>query len=50
MHYEEAQIALVAFNVMCNYIGTRDLVQEHLDFSVWSFQTSCEMSEPKENG
>jgi hypothetical protein len=33
MNYE-AQAALVAFNVMCSYIGTRDLIQEHLVFSV----------------
>jgi hypothetical protein len=32
---DEAQAALVAFNIVCSYIGTRDLIQEHLAFNVW---------------
>jgi hypothetical protein len=32
---DEAQACLVAFNAMCHYISTRDLVQEHLAFRVW---------------
>jgi hypothetical protein len=31
---EESQACLVAFNVVCNYICTRDLVQEHIAFKV----------------
>jgi hypothetical protein len=26
---------LVAFNTVCTYIGTRDLVQEHIAYKVW---------------
>jgi hypothetical protein len=32
---DKAQASLVAFNTMCSYIGTRDLVQEHIAFKVW---------------
>jgi hypothetical protein len=32
---EKAQACLVAFNTVCNYIVSRDLVQEHLAFKVW---------------
>jgi hypothetical protein len=46
---DEAQAALVAFNVVCNYIGTREFVQEHLAFNVWPLQANWEMSEPKED-
>jgi hypothetical protein len=35
MMTDEAQACLVDFNVVCIYIGTRDLVQEHLAFRVW---------------
>lgn len=31
----EAQATMVAFNVVCTYIDTRDLVQEHLAFNIW---------------
>jgi hypothetical protein len=31
----KAQACLMAFNTMGNYIGTRDLVQEHIAFKVW---------------
>jgi hypothetical protein len=32
---EKAQACRMAFNTLCSYIGTRDLVQEHLAFKVW---------------
>jgi hypothetical protein len=32
---DKAQACLVAFNTVCSYIGTRDLVQEHITFKVW---------------
>jgi hypothetical protein len=32
----EVQACLMAFNTMCTYIGTRDLVQEHIAYKVWS--------------
>jgi hypothetical protein len=35
IHYMnfEAQVAMVAFNTICAYIYTRDLIQEHLAFT-----------------
>jgi hypothetical protein len=45
---DEAQAALVGFNAVCNYIGTKDLIQEHLAFNVWPHRTKQEMAEPKE--
>jgi hypothetical protein len=30
----EAKACLMAFNTVCTYIGTRDLVQEHISFKV----------------
>jgi hypothetical protein len=35
-----------AFGVVCSFIGTRDLVQEHIAFRVWSLAEKWEM--PKE--
>jgi hypothetical protein len=32
---DKAQACLVAFNTVCSYIGTRDLVQEHIAFKMW---------------
>jgi hypothetical protein len=31
----EARACLMAFNKVCTYIGTRDLVQEHIAYKVW---------------
>jgi hypothetical protein len=31
---DKAQACLVAFNTVCSYIGTRDLIQEHIAFKV----------------
>lgn len=31
---DEAQAAMVAFNNVCSYIGTRGLIQEHLAYNV----------------
>jgi hypothetical protein len=42
----ETQACLMAFNTMCTYIGTRDLVQEHIAFKVWPLINDWEM--PKE--
>jgi hypothetical protein len=36
----------VAFNTICTYIGTRDLVQEHIAYRVWPLANGWEM--PKE--
>lgn len=42
----EGQVCLMAFNIVCTYIGTRDLVQEHIAFKVWPLVNEWEM--PKE--
>jgi hypothetical protein len=31
----EVQACLMAFNTVCTYIGTRDLVQKHIAYKVW---------------
>jgi hypothetical protein len=35
-----------AFSTVCSFIGTRDLIQEHIAFRVWPLVESCEI--PKE--
>jgi hypothetical protein len=40
---EKSQGCLAAFNVVCSYIGSRDLVQEHIAFKVWPFAAEWEM-------
>jgi hypothetical protein len=40
------QACQTAFNTMCTYIGTRDLVQEHIAYRVWPLVSGWEM--PKE--
>jgi hypothetical protein len=42
----EVQACQIAFNTICTYIGTRDLVQEHIDYKVWPLASEWEM--PKE--
>jgi hypothetical protein len=44
----KAQTTLVDFNAMCSYIGTRDLVKEHLVFRMWLFANQWEMLKTKE--
>jgi hypothetical protein len=44
-----------AFEVVCSFIGTRDLIQEHIAFRVWPLADKWEMpketvSEPNEGG
>jgi hypothetical protein len=41
---KKSQSCLVAFNIVCNYIDTRDLVQEHIAFMVWPLAAEWEMS------
>jgi hypothetical protein len=36
----------MAFNAVCTYIGSRDLVQEHISYKVWPLVNDWEM--PKE--
>jgi hypothetical protein len=42
----EVQACQIAFNTICTYIGTRDLVQEHIAYKVWPLANKWEM--PKE--
>jgi hypothetical protein len=39
----EVQACLMAFNTVCTYIGTRDLVQEHIAFKVWPLANEWEI-------
>jgi hypothetical protein len=42
----DIQACQAAYNTICTYIGTRDLVQEHIVFKVWPHGSGWEM--PKE--
>jgi hypothetical protein len=44
-----------AFGIVCSFIGTRDLVQEHVAYRIWPLVVNCEMpketiSNPNEGG
>jgi hypothetical protein len=45
-HGNDVQACQAAFNTVCTYIGTRDLVQEHIAYKVWPLAREWEM--PKE--
>jgi hypothetical protein len=45
-----AQDCMVAFNVVCSYISTRDLVQEHITFKVWPLVNEWEMPKEVDDG
>jgi hypothetical protein len=52
---EAAKECRRAFGVVCSFIGTRDLIQEHIAFRVWPLADKWEMpketvSEPNEGG
>jgi hypothetical protein len=40
----DVQACQAAFNTVCPYIGTRDLVQEHIAYKVWPLASEWEMS------
>jgi hypothetical protein len=42
----QGHISLSSFNSVCTFIGTRDLVQEHIAYRVWPLVNEWEM--PKE--
>jgi hypothetical protein len=42
----DVEACQAAFNTVCTYIGTRDLVQEHIAYRVWPHANGLEM--PKE--
>lgn len=46
---DEAQAALATFNVVCSFIRTKDLVQEHLTFNIWPLQAEWATPEPKDD-
>ena len=39
----DVQACQAAFNIVCTYIGTRDLVQEHIAYRVWPLSSGWEM-------
>ena len=43
----DIQACQMAFNTVCTYIGTRDLVQEHIAYRVWPLTSGWEI--PKED-
>jgi hypothetical protein len=43
----DIQACQMAFNIVCTYVGTRDLVQEHIAYRVWPLGSGWEM--PKED-
>jgi hypothetical protein len=45
-HGNDVQMCQTAFNTLCTYNGTRDLVQEHISYNVWPLANEWEM--PKE--
>jgi hypothetical protein len=47
---EKSQACLAAFNAVCSYIGTRDIVQEHIVFKVWPLAAEWEMSKDARAG
>ena len=42
----DVQACQMTFNTICTYIGTRDLIQEHIAYRVWPLASGWEM--PKE--
>jgi hypothetical protein len=42
----EIEVCQRTFNTVCTFIGTRDLVQEHIAYTVWPLVNDWEM--PKE--
>jgi hypothetical protein len=42
----DVQVCQTTFNTICTYIGTRDLIQEHIAYRVWPLASGWEM--PKE--
>jgi hypothetical protein len=36
----DIQACQIAFNTVCTYIGTRDLVQEHIAYRVWPLEVA----------
>ena len=39
----DVEACQAAYNTVCTYIGTRDLVQEHIAYRVWPLSSGWEM-------
>jgi hypothetical protein len=48
LNTEKSQACLATFNIVCIYIGTRDIVQGHIAFKVWSLAVEWEMPKDAE--
>jgi hypothetical protein len=46
----DIQACQAAFNTVCTYIGTRDLLQEHIAYRVWPLASGWEMSKEADVG
>jgi hypothetical protein len=46
----EVQACQIDFNMICTYIGMRDLVQEHIAYKVWPLANEWEMPKETEAG
>jgi hypothetical protein len=46
----DVQACQVAYNTVCTYIGTRDLVQEHIAYRVWPLSSDWEMPNEAASG
>jgi hypothetical protein len=43
-------VCQAAYNIVCTYIGTRDLVQEHIAYRVWPLASGWEMPDEATSG
>ena len=46
----DVQACQAAYNTVCTYIGTRDLVQEHIAYRVWPLASGWEMPNEAASG
>jgi hypothetical protein len=46
----DVQACQAAYNTVCTYIGTRDLVQEHIAYRVWPLTSGWEMPNKAASG
>jgi hypothetical protein len=46
----DVEACQAAYNTVCTYIGTRDLVQEHIAYRVWPLSSGWEMSNEAASG
>jgi hypothetical protein len=46
----DVEACQAAYNTICTYIGTRDLVQEHIAYRVWPVASGWEMPNEAASG